>query len=87
MLYIVKVKKNQPKLQEVIRVQTEEKTAIQVKVEEDRSKGRKVQRLVEVFAPPEDLDSSWKAVESVIRVTRSGERGGLCSFRTSLTLS
>jgi predicted transposase YbfD/YdcC len=31
---------------------------------------------VEVFAPPEGLDSSWKGVESVIRVTRSGEREG-----------
>jgi len=74
--YIIKVKKNQPKLQEAIRVQTDEETAIQVKVEDDLSKGRKVQRLVEVFAPPENIDSKWKGVESVIRVTRSGERDG-----------
>jgi predicted transposase YbfD/YdcC len=57
-------------------VQTDEETAIQVKVEDDLSKGRKVQRLVEVFAPPENIDSKWKGVESVIRVTRSGERDG-----------
>jgi predicted transposase YbfD/YdcC len=74
--YIIKVKKNQPKLQEAIRVQTEQETAIQVKVEKDTSKGRKVQRLVEVFAPPANIDSSWKDVQSVIRVTRSGERDG-----------
>ena len=74
--FIIKVKKNQPKLQEAIRVQTEEETAIQVNIEDDLSKGRKVQRLVEVFAPPENIDSSWKGVQSVIRVTRSGERDG-----------
>jgi predicted transposase YbfD/YdcC len=74
--YIIKVKKNQPKLQEAIRVQTETETAIQVKVEDDSSKGRKVQRLVEVFTPPAGIDSGWKGVESVIRVTRSGEREG-----------
>ena len=74
--YIIKVKKNQPKLQEAIRVQTDEETAIQVKVEDELSKGRKVQRLVEVFAPPKNIDSKWKGVGSVIRVTRSGERDG-----------
>jgi predicted transposase YbfD/YdcC len=74
--YIIKVKKNQPKLQEAIRVQTDEETAIQVKVEDDLSKGRKVQRLVEVFAPPQNIESKWKGVGSVIRVTRSGERDG-----------
>jgi predicted transposase YbfD/YdcC len=74
--YIIKVKKNQPKLQEAIRVETDEETAIQVKVENELSKGRKVQRLVEVFAPPKNIDSKWKGVGSVIRVTRSGERDG-----------
>jgi predicted transposase YbfD/YdcC len=74
--YIIKVKKNQPKLQEAIRVQTDEETAIQVKVEDELSKGRKVQRLVEVFAPPQNIESKWKGVGSVIRVTRSGERDG-----------
>jgi predicted transposase YbfD/YdcC len=74
--YIIKVKKNQPKLQEAIRVHTEKEPAIQVNIEEDTSKGRKVQRLVEVFAPPANIDSSWKEVESVIRVNRSGERDG-----------
>jgi len=74
--YIIKVKKNQPKLQEAIRVQTEKETPIQVKVEDDSSKGRKVQRLVEVFVPPVNIDSRWKNVQSVIRVTRSGERDG-----------
>jgi predicted transposase YbfD/YdcC len=72
--YIIKVKKNQPKLQEAIRVQTEQETPIQVNIDDDCSKGRKVQRLVEVFAPPANIDSRWKDVESVIRVTRSGER-------------
>ena len=72
--YIIKVKKNQPKLQESIRVQTEKETAIQSKAEQDSSKGRKVQRLVEVFAPPVSIDSSWQGVQSVIRVNRSGER-------------
>ncbi|MFM7887707.1 MAG: hypothetical protein ACKPCM_13680 [Pseudanabaena sp.] len=28
------------------------------------------------ICPPEDIDSSWKGVESVIRVTRSGELEG-----------
>jgi predicted transposase YbfD/YdcC len=74
--YIIKVKKNQPKLHEAIRVQSEKETPIQVKIEEDHSKGRKIQRLVEVFMPPANIDPSWKGMESVIRVTRSGERDG-----------
>lgn len=74
--YIIKVKKNQPKLQEAIRVKSEQETALQVKVEEEQTKGRKIQRLVEVFAPPADIDLSWQGVQSVIRVTRSGERDG-----------
>ena len=42
-------------MQEAIRVHTEKEPAIQVNIEEDTSKGRKVQRLVEVFAPPANL--------------------------------
>jgi predicted transposase YbfD/YdcC len=85
--YIIKVKKNQPKLEEAIRVQTEKEIAIQVNMEDDASKGRKVERLVEVFAPPAHIDSSWKGVQSVIRVTRSGERAGKAYSTLSYYLS
>lgn len=74
--YIIKVKKNQPKLQAAIQSQTDHATPLQVKMEHDLSKGRTVQRLVEVFSPPATLDPSWENVQSVIRVTRSGERDG-----------
>jgi predicted transposase YbfD/YdcC len=85
--YIIKVKKNQPKLQEAIRVQSEQETPIQVKIDNDLSKGRKVQRLVEIFAPPANIDSSWQDVQSVIRVTRSGERDGNAYCTLSYYLS
>lgn len=49
---------------------------MQVKVEDDPSRGRKVQRVVEIFTPPPNIDPSWQKVRSVIRVTRSGERDG-----------
>jgi len=42
---------------------------------------------VEVFAPPENIDSSWKGVESVIRVTRSSERDGKSYSTLSYYLS
>jgi|LakMenEpi03Aug12_release.lakeMendotaPanAssembly.Ray.scaffolds.fasta_scaffold51339_2 predicted transposase YbfD/YdcC len=85
--YIIKVKKNQPKLQAAIRIQTEQETPVQVKVEDEQSKGRKVQRLVEVFTPPTNIDSGWKNVQSVIRVTRSGERDGKAYSTLSYYLS
>ena len=85
--YIIKVKKNQPKLQAAIRIQTEQETPVQVKVEDEQSKGRKVQRLVEVFTPPANIDSGWKNVQSVIRVTRSGERDGKAYSTLSYYLS
>ena len=74
--YIIKVKKNQPKLQTAIQAHTEQTQPVQVKVEDDSSRGRKVKRLVEVFTPPPDIDPSWQKVMSVIRVTRSGVRNG-----------
>lgn len=49
---------------------------MQVKVEDDPSRGRKIQRVVEVFTPPPNIDPSWQKVRSAIRVTRSGERDG-----------
>ena len=85
--YIIKVKKNQPKLQEAIRIQSEQATPIQVNIEDDPSKGRKVQRLVEVFTPPANIDANWKGVQSVIRVTRSGERDGKSYSTLSYYLS
>ncbi len=74
--YIIKVKGNQSKLREAIRNHTEEATPVQVKVEDDPSRGRNVQRVVEIFTPPPNIDPSWQKVQSVMRVTRSGERDG-----------
>jgi predicted transposase YbfD/YdcC len=80
--YIIKVKKNQPKLQTAIQAHTEQTQPVQVKVEDDSSRGRKVKRLVEVFTPPPDIDPSWQKVMSVIRVTRSGVRKNGIAYST-----
>jgi len=79
--YIIKVKRNQPKLQDAIIVQSETEPPVQKQVEDDHSRGRNIQRVVEVFTPPANIDPSWQKVSSVIRVTRSGERDGK-AFKT-----
>jgi predicted transposase YbfD/YdcC len=74
--YVIKVKKNQPKLFQAIETETKQSEPIQVSEKVDESKGRQAHRKVEVFRPPAKIDRDWQKVESVIKVTRSGTREG-----------
>ena len=43
---------------------------------DERSRGRKERRHVQVFSVPSGLDSGWPPLRAVLLVTRSGERDG-----------
>jgi hypothetical protein len=62
-------------LLKAIEIQTEQTEPSQVNENIEEIKGRKSHRKVEVFVPP-PIDSVWQKVESVIKVTRWGEREG-----------
>jgi predicted transposase YbfD/YdcC len=74
--YLVKVKKNQPKLYEQIEKQVESEIAVKKYSHEEKTRNRLTLREVEVFEVPQNLDELWKNAGCVIRVKRSGIRGG-----------
>ena len=52
----------------------------------ERTRGRTARRVVEVYLPPEWQDD-WPEIGRLVRVTRSGERGGEFYERTGLYLT
>ena len=69
------VKKNQKKLHQQIESQTLNTTAIRCYQQTEKTRNRVINRTVEVFAPPLNIDSRWIAIESIIKIFRSGIRG------------
>jgi len=73
--YLVKVKKNQPKLYQQIETESNQKTPRQKVTHHEKTRNRNTYRIIEVFEPPENLDPQWIGVGCVIKVSRSGTRG------------
>ena len=69
------VKRNQKILHRQIESQTLNTTAIRRFEQTEKTRNRLTHRIVEVFSPPANLNSSWIGVESVIKIFRSGIRG------------
>ncbi len=65
---------NQPKLYEQIETESKQQVAKQTLEDHEKTRDRNTYRKVEVFEPPEKLDSSWIGVGCVIKVERSGTR-------------
>ncbi|MGD1702409.1 hypothetical protein [Dapis sp. BLCC M229] len=73
--YLIKVKKNQPKLYQQIEQQVKSTQAVKRYLDEEKTRNRDTIRLVEVFNIPENVQDMWKGAGSVIRVKRSSNRG------------
>ncbi|NEN88313.1 MAG: ISAs1 family transposase [Okeania sp. SIO3H1] len=73
--YLIKVKKNQPKLYEQIEQQVKSTQVVKRYVDEEKTRDRYTTRIVEVFNIPANILDVWKGAGSVIRVKRSSNRG------------
>ena len=73
--YLVKVKRNQPKLYQQIERGSNRQTPRQKVNHYEKTRNRKTNRIIEVFEPPENLDPKWIGAGCVIKVSRSGTRG------------
>ncbi|NES64333.1 MAG: ISAs1 family transposase [Okeania sp. SIO2D1] len=73
--YLIKVKKNQPKLYEKIEQQVKSTQVVKRYVDEEKTRDRDTTRIVEVFNIPANILDVWKGAGSIIRVKRSSNRG------------
>ena len=74
--YLAKVKGNQPRLLRAIEAHVSKAEPIDCFTTDERSRGRKERRHVQVYSTPNGLDSGWPPLRAVLFVTRSGERDG-----------
>jgi len=74
--YVIAVKDNQPKLHRHIqRIAAFNKPRSRY-IETEKTKNRLTTRTVEVFGDLNGIDLSWTGIKSLIRVERTGTRGG-----------
>ncbi|NEO01428.1 MAG: hypothetical protein F6K50_40340 [Moorea sp. SIO3I7] len=69
--YLVKVKKNQPKLYQQIETESNQETPRQKVTHHEKTRNRNTYRIIEVFEPPENLDPQWIGVGCVIKVSET----------------
>ncbi|OLT61459.1 hypothetical protein BJP37_23060 [Moorena bouillonii PNG] len=69
--YLVKVKKNPPKLYQQIETDSNQETPRQKVTHHEKTRNRNTYRIIEVFEPPENLDPQWIGVGCVIKVSQT----------------
>ncbi|NET82627.1 MAG: hypothetical protein F6J94_12005 [Moorea sp. SIO1F2] len=69
--YLVKVKRNQPKLYQQIERESNRQTPRQKVTHYEKTRNRKTNRIIEVFEPPENLDPKWIGAGCVIKVSET----------------
>ena len=74
--YLVKVKANQPKLLEVLERTVAHEAALDCFEQQQKSRGRREYRRVEVYPVPSEVDPEWAGLARVLFVERSGIRDG-----------
>ena len=74
--YLIVVKRNQKTLYRQIESQILNTNAISHFEDTEKTRNRLTHRTVEVFSPPSNLDSRWVGVHSIVKIFRSGIRGG-----------
>lgn len=57
--YLIKVKKNQPKLDQAIEEYANNSSPVMTHQSQEKSRDRDPNRQVEVFTPPPNLDPAW----------------------------
>ncbi|NEP35081.1 hypothetical protein [Moorena sp. SIO3B2] len=66
--YLVKVKKNQPKLYQQIERESNQVTPRQKVRHHEKTRNRNTVRKIEVFEPPKNLDPKWIGVGCIIKL-------------------
>ncbi len=79
--YVIQVKENQPSLLNTIKTVVETNEPLSICHQNEKSRGRKEQRTVEVFLSPVSGVEEWKGLQRIIHVKRQTTRKG----RTSST--
>jgi predicted transposase YbfD/YdcC len=74
--YVIAVKDNQPKLHRHIQRIAAQTRPTSRYIETDKTRNRLTTRTVEVFDYVNGIDPSWVGIKSLIRVERTGTRGG-----------
>jgi predicted transposase YbfD/YdcC len=72
--YLVKVKANQPKLYQQIKTQSLQAPAVKKYVDQEKTRERDSNRIVEVYEVQKNIDPKWIGAGCVIKVERSGTR-------------
>jgi len=71
--YLVKVKGNQPNLQNSIKNIVETTKAVSISIVEETSRGRKEKRETRVYLPTSEVSDDWPALKRIIFVERNFE--------------
>jgi Transposase DDE domain len=72
--YLIPVKKNQPRLHQQIKHQCLIKQPIRLYQNTEKTRDRLIQRTIEVFEAPLEIDPQWQGINCVVRVFRQGIR-------------
>lgn len=73
---MIPVKGNQKKLHQGIIAHCQQTTAIWIYQQREKTRKRIINRRIEVFNPPDNLDPNWLGIKCVIKIFRYGLRGG-----------
>ncbi len=85
--YLVGVKANQPKLLHHFQQVTQKQTPISVDTQLERTRGRVIERTVQVYDQVSEIDPAWEKARSMIVVHRQGIRDGQPFKKVSYYLS
>lgn len=73
--YLIPVKKNQPRLHQQVELQCSIKQPIRLYQNTEKTRDRLIQRTIEVFEAPLEIDPQWQGINCVVKVFRQGIRG------------
>lgn len=85
--YLIALKANQPKLLAHLQQAFEQTAPLSVDRQVERTRNRCTQRTVSVLAACHKIDPAWVALKRMIKVERSGVRGGKAYAQTSFYIS
>ena len=74
--YLIGLKQNQPTLYKVAQNISQNQSPISSAAKKSEEHGRSIQRLVQVFTVPEEIQSQWMGLSSFVVVERTGFRKG-----------
>jgi len=68
--YLVKVKHNQPKLLNSVKHIVDTSSAVSIRTDKEKNRGRKQKRKTEVYLPTSEIPDGWTGLNRIIHVER-----------------